>query len=93
MIDAETDAHLWAQRFEGDTADLFALHDQITSRIAVALNIQLVAAEAARRIENPDALDSWLRGRAMLARPVTRDNRAEMIRFFVTALKIARTLR
>jgi tetratricopeptide (TPR) repeat protein len=88
LIDAETDAHLWAERFDGDTADLFALQDQITSRIAVALNIQLVAAEAARQIENPDALDYWLRGRAMLARPVTRDNRAEMIRLFERALAL-----
>lgn len=86
LIDAETDAHLWAERFDGDTADLFALQDQITSRIAVALNIQLVAAEAARQMENPDALDYSLRGRAMLARPVTRDNRAEVIRLFERAL-------
>ncbi|HEY8872293.1 MAG TPA: hypothetical protein VIM52_04625, partial [Stellaceae bacterium] len=36
LIDAETDAHLWAERFDRDTSDLFALQDEITSRIAVA---------------------------------------------------------
>src|SRR5436190_20872741 len=40
LIDAETDAHLWAGRFNGDTSDLFALEDEITSRIAVALNLE-----------------------------------------------------
>ena len=48
LIDAETDAHLWAERFERDTTDLFALQNEITSRIAVALNLALVGAEAAR---------------------------------------------
>ncbi len=35
LIDAETDAHLWAERFDRDTSDLFVLQDEITSRIAV----------------------------------------------------------
>ena len=42
LIDAETDAHLWAERFDRDTSDLFALQDEITSRIAVTLNLELV---------------------------------------------------
>jgi adenylate cyclase len=46
LIDAETDAHLWAERFDGDTSDLFALQDEITSRIAVALDLELIAVEA-----------------------------------------------
>src|SRR5262249_51537959 len=37
LIDAETDTHLWAERFDGDAGDLFALQDEITNRIAVAL--------------------------------------------------------
>jgi TolB-like protein len=37
LIDAETNAHLRAERFTGDTSDLFALQDEITRRIAVAL--------------------------------------------------------
>jgi adenylate cyclase len=57
LIDATTDAHLWAERFDSDTGDLFALQNDITRRIARALNITLVAAEAARPSERPDALD------------------------------------
>jgi TolB-like protein/class 3 adenylate cyclase len=62
LIDAETDAHLWAERFDGDMRDLFALQDEITRHIAVALNLELVRAEAARPTQHPDALDYIFRG-------------------------------
>src|SRR5207253_2686164 len=40
LIDAESDAHLWAERFDRDTGDLLTLQNEITSRIAVALNAE-----------------------------------------------------
>jgi adenylate cyclase len=86
LIDAATDAHLWAQRFDGDVTELFPLQDEITSRIAVALNIELVTAEAGRTAEKPDALDCVLRGRAVMNKPNTRDNYAEAISLFEHAL-------
>src|SRR6202007_2347223 len=55
LIDAETDAHLWAERFDGDTSDLFALQDEITARIGNTLNYELVAAQVTRPTENPEA--------------------------------------
>jgi adenylate cyclase len=64
LIDAAADAHLWADRFDSDEIDLFALQNEITSRIANTLGVELIAAEAARPAENPDALDYILRGRA-----------------------------
>ena len=88
LIDAETDVHRWAERFDGDTSDLFALQDEITGRIAVALNLELVAMEAARPTERPDTLDFILRGRAALLKPVTRDTRAEAIALFEHALAL-----
>jgi len=87
LIDAETDAHLWAERFDGDTLDLFALQDEVTSRIAVALNLELVAAEAVRPTEHPDALDYILRGRAALLKP-GRDGYAQAIDLFERALAL-----
>ena len=57
LIDAETGAHLWAERFDRDIGDLFALQNEITARIARALQSQLAIAEASRPIEHPDALD------------------------------------
>jgi TolB-like protein len=57
LIDAETDAHLWAERFDSNAVDLFVLQDEITRRIAVALNLELIGAETARATERPDAMD------------------------------------
>jgi adenylate cyclase len=88
LIDAETDAHLWAERFDRDTGDLFALQNEITSRIAVALNLELTAREAARPTDNPDALDYILRGRAAYWKPASRDQRTETIGLFERALAL-----
>ena len=88
LIDAETDAHLWAERFDGDAGDLFAFQAEITNRIAVALDLELVDAAAARPIEHPDALDYILRGRAARLKPPSRDNRAEQVLLFERALAL-----
>jgi len=88
LIDAEIDAHLWTERFNRDTADLFSLQDEITSRIANALGMELVAAEAARPIEHPDALDYILQGRAVLLKPRTPDTHQEATQLFERALAL-----
>jgi TolB-like protein len=82
LVDAETDAHLWAERFDRDTHDLFALQNEITSRIAIALNVELIAAEAARRTNNPDALDYFFRGRTAYWRPNSPEKWVETITLF-----------
>ena len=46
LIDAETGAHLWAERFDKPLADLFDMQDEIVARLANALSPQLTAAEA-----------------------------------------------
>jgi adenylate cyclase len=88
LIDAEIDAHLWAERFDGDTADLFALQDEITSRIAIALNVELVSAATAQPTEHPDALDFTLRGRALINTPPSLDSIAAAINLLERALAL-----
>jgi adenylate cyclase len=88
LIDAETDAHLWAERFDRDMGDLFALQNEITSRIANALNLELVTTEAARPTEHPDALDYILRGRAAANKGATPDNVTQAIDLFEHALAL-----
>jgi TolB-like protein/Flp pilus assembly protein TadD len=90
LIDAETDAHIWAERLDHATGDLFRLQDEVTSQIAVALNLQLIGAEASRPTENPDALDYILRGRAALYHNEgsTPERFAEAIRLFERALEL-----
>jgi adenylate cyclase len=88
LIDAATDAHLWTERFDRDTGDLFALQNEITSRLANALGVELIAAEAARPSEHPDALDYTLRGRAAWNKGPTRDNYAQAVSLFERALAL-----
>jgi len=88
LIDAETDVHLWAERFGGATGDLFALQDEITSRIAVALNLELLGAEAARPTARPDTRDYILRGRAARLKPPSPKSRAEAVALFERALAL-----
>jgi adenylate cyclase len=48
LIDAKTDAHLWADRFDRDIGDLLTLQDEVTRRLANSLGIELIDNEAAR---------------------------------------------
>ncbi len=88
LIDAGTDAHLWAERFDGDTGDLFALQNEVTSRIAIALNVELTSREAVRPADNPDALDYILRARAAYWKPNSREKFAETTRLYEQALAL-----
>ena len=88
LIDAETGTHLYAERFDRPMGDLFALQGDVTSRIAVALNLELVAVEAARPSDNPDSLEYILRGRAADAKPPTRESKTEAVGLFERALAV-----
>ena len=88
LIDTDSDAHLWAEQFDGGVSDLLALQNEITSRIAIALNVELSRAEAARQSRNPDALDYILRGRASYWKGSARDQVAETLGLYERALAL-----
>jgi TolB-like protein/Tfp pilus assembly protein PilF len=88
LIDAATDTHLWADRIDTDLGDLFVTQNEITNRLANALGVELVTAEAARPTDNPDALDYVLRGRAAGFKSRTSDSLAEQIALFERALAL-----
>jgi TolB-like protein len=88
LVDAETGAHLWAERFDRNMNDLFYVQNEITSRIAATLHLELVGAEAARPIEHSDAADFILRGRAASYTSPTRDRYAEAVGWFERALSV-----
>jgi adenylate cyclase len=73
LIDATSGAHLWADRYDRDLTDIFAVQDDVTHRIVEALKVTLTPAENARLTEsgtsNVDAYDYVLRGRELLAAP------------------------
>ena len=93
LIDAETGAHLWADRFEEDVADLFKLQDEVVARLANALSYELVSAEAATgaHSKNPDVIDLVMRGNAASWRFVqhpTKDANNAIRAFFEQALQV-----
>jgi adenylate cyclase len=88
LVDTATGAQLWAERFDRDVGDLFTLQNEITARVARALQSQLAIAEAARPIAHPDALDFILRGRAEVTKPISRETYDEAVRDFDTALAL-----
>ena len=93
LIDAESGAHLWADRFEEDVADLFKLQDQVVARLAKTVGQQLVVAEAEKgaRSKDPDAIDFTMRGRALMqsmSLQATKEQNDAAITLFEHALKI-----
>jgi len=77
LIEAETGAHLWADRYEGGLEDVFDLQDKITERVVgiVEPSLQRSEIERSRRKhpENLDAYDLYLRALPYLAAPVIAD--------------------
>ena len=91
LIDAVTGAHIWADRFERDLTDVFALQDEVTVAVVGAIQPRLLQTEiemAARRPpENPTAYDLWLR--AMQKQSLrSREGFAEVIRLAHRALEL-----
>ena len=55
-----TGSHVWAERYDRDLADVFAVQDEITEAIVAAIEPQLYAAENIRiRRKPPSNLDAW----------------------------------
>ena len=66
LIDSKSDAHVWAERYDGTLEDIFALQDQVTNRIVASLAIELSQGEqdriSSRETEITEAYDSFLKG-------------------------------
>jgi TolB-like protein/class 3 adenylate cyclase len=90
LIDAETDNHLWAERFDKPVTELFDMQDEIVSRLANTLDAQLIAAEARRaeRSLHPDAVDFCFRGMACIHKGLTNEHMAQALGFFQRALAL-----
>jgi TolB-like protein/class 3 adenylate cyclase/Flp pilus assembly protein TadD len=92
LIDGDTGAHLWADRFQTDRANLAQAQDDITGRLTQTLNLEMVEA-AVSRIEqegvvDPDARDLVMRGWACWYRPRSATNQQDAQRAFERALEI-----
>jgi TolB-like protein/Flp pilus assembly protein TadD len=90
LIDAETGIHFWAERFDKPVADLFDMQDEIVSRLANTLGVQLIAAEARRaeRSLNPNSMDLFFLGRAWWNKGLTPEYLTQARGFFDRALAL-----
>ena len=89
LIEAETGAHLWADRFDKLVADLFDMQDEIVARLANQLRTELIFAEARRvdRAPHPDSTDLVFQGWAALRRGSRPDEVAKARSFFERSLE------
>jgi adenylate cyclase len=92
LVDAETGAHLWAERFDTNRQNLPEAQNEITGRLARTLHLELGEAVGRRieqeRVVDPDARDLVMRGWALFYRPFSVANRREAQRAFEQALEI-----
>jgi TolB-like protein len=60
LIDATSDKHIWAERYDRELTDIFALQDEITTSVTAAIEPKLLAAEGARaQTRSTEDLDAW----------------------------------
>jgi TolB-like protein len=89
LIDAITDQHLWAERYDGKMDNIFDLQDKITKKIVAALEVKLVKAEqkqlACRETSNIVAYDAYLKGMDYLNR---QSRSTKTLFYFEKAIKL-----
>ena len=60
LVEAETGNHVWAERYDRDLSDIFAVQDEITERVVAAIEPELYTAENIRiQRKPPESLDAW----------------------------------
>jgi adenylate cyclase len=78
LIDAITGRYLWAERWDRDLSDIFALQDEITKKIVTSLNVKLLKGDDARRwaqsTDNLEAYLKYLEGRKIHLRHTKESN-------------------
>ena len=88
LVDGRTGGHLWAERYDRDLTDIFAVQDEVTEEIVSTLSLKLTAAERGRGptqdTDNLEAYDYLLRGRGQLL-SATKQGNAEARRMFEKA--------
>ena len=89
LINAQTDSHLWAEKFDRNLADIFAVESEIATKIADTLQTKLSGSEqkaiAARPTKNSEAHQLYLKGRYFLKKR-TEEGLKKSIEFFNQAI-------
>jgi adenylate cyclase len=91
LVEAETGKHVWAERYDRDLADIFAVQDEIAEAVTIAIAPAIAAAEQQRAMRKPpESLDAWgayQRGLWHLSKASAEDN-ALAEEFFQRAINL-----
>jgi adenylate cyclase len=91
LVEAETGNHLWAERYDQELADIFAVQDEITHVVTIAIAPAIAAAELRRAMRKPpDSIEAWVayqRGLWHLGKATGEDNLLAM-QFFRQAIDL-----
>jgi len=77
LVDAIKGYHLWSERYERDIKDFFAVQDEITQKVAIALQIELTHGERTRSYMSTQNLEAWehtVKGNRYFVRYTKKDN-------------------
>lgn len=95
LIEASSGQHLWAERFDRELRDVFAIQDEITEEIVTAMDVKLLAGDDARfmrgAISNPQALDCLYRGQHLQYGSPTKLDFREIHHLFEEAIRLEPT--
>jgi TolB-like protein/Flp pilus assembly protein TadD len=90
LVDARTDEHLWAERFDKERKDVLQAQDEIVGRLSRSIGFELLQSEAARTRnrsdEGADAVDLVMQGNALAADISRKERAAEALELFTQAL-------
>ena len=94
MIDARTDKHIWADTYDRDLDDIFAIQTDVAIKIAAALEASLTPEEEKRINEKPtdniEAYDYYLRGNEYMARDFKSSSFTLAIQMYEQAIELDR---
>jgi adenylate cyclase len=91
LVEAETGKHVWAERYDRDLADIFALQDEITEAVTIAIAPAIADAEQHRAMRKPpESLDAWAAYQRGLwhSSKATADDNALAQKFFQQAIDL-----
>jgi adenylate cyclase len=91
LVDTTTEGHLWAERYDRDLKEIFALQDEVAQKIVAALEVKLTEDEQGRLVrkytDNMEAYDYYLRGAEYFYRS-TKEANVQARRMFERAIEL-----
>jgi adenylate cyclase len=91
LVDAKTDEHLWAERFDKERRDILEVQDEIVARLARSVGVAMVRHEGRRHSRaggTDDAVDLVMRGNALTTESDLKEHVADAVALFKRALEL-----